>query len=330
MKPFRDRNPVIIGIVGTAVLAALILAAFRADQLPLVGGGDTYYANFSEIGALKTDNEVRVAGVSVGKVTDIELNGDHVEVEFRLDQRVDFGVNSKAKIKVKTLLGAEYLALQPDGGGQFPRGGTIPVSRTEAPYDVVEAFSQLSETTDQIDIPNLADALDAISEIAQETPEEFQGAIKGVSKLSANLAARDQQINDLLVNLKRVTSTINSRNDQLEDLFADAGVLFDAVSSRRDQIHELLVSTTETSKQLRALAKDTRADLKPTLDKLNKVTTMLRQNESSLDEALRVAPAFMRVFANALGTGPWFDTYLSGIPPNLGVADQLKKALGAS
>src|SRR5699024_6730649 len=192
-------------------------------------GGDTYYANFSEIGALQTDNEVRVAGVSVGKVTDIELNGDHVEVEFRLDQRVDFGVNSKAKIKVKTLLGAEYLALQPDGGGQFPRGGTIPVSRTEAPYDVVEACAQLSQTTDQTDLPDLADALDAISDSAQDTPEEVQGVIEGASKFSANLAARDQQINDLLVNLTRVTSTINPRNAKLEDLFADAGVLFDAI-----------------------------------------------------------------------------------------------------
>lgn len=330
MKPFRERNPVLIGVVGTMLIAAVVLAAFRADRLPLIGGGDIYHAEFAEIGGLKTDQEVRVAGVSVGRVTDIDLNGDHVDVDFRLDQGVDFGVNSSAAIKIRTLLGAEYLELQPEGGGQFPKDGTIPVSRTTPPYDVVEAFSELSETTDQIDIPDLSDALDAIGEIARDTPEEFRGAINGVSKLSENLAARDQEINDLLVNLKQVTSTINSRNDQLEDLFADASVLFDAVSSRREKIHELLVSTTRVSKELRALAKDTRADLKPTLDKLGKVTTMLRQNESSLDEALRVAPGFMRVFANALGSGPWFDTYLSGLPPNLGVAQQLKKALGIS
>lgn len=271
---------------------------------------------------------MRVAGVSVGEVSDIVLDGDHVNVKFRLDEGVDFGVNSKAAVKVRTLLGAEYLDLQPDGEGQFPSGGTIPVSRTTPPYDVIDAFSELSETTDQIDIPDLSEALDAISEIAHDTPEEFQGAIDGVSKLSENLAARDQEINDLLVNLKHVTSTINSRNDELEDLFADAGVLFDAVTDRREEVHELLVSTTEVSKELRTLAKETEADLKPTLDKLGKVTTLLRQNESSLDEALRVAPAFMRVFANALGTGPWFDTYLSGLPPNLGVAQQLKEALG--
>ena len=43
-KPFRERNPVIIGAISLAVIAALILAAFRAQDLPLIGGGDTYYA----------------------------------------------------------------------------------------------------------------------------------------------------------------------------------------------------------------------------------------------------------------------------------------------
>jgi phospholipid/cholesterol/gamma-HCH transport system substrate-binding protein len=45
--PFRARNPVIIGAVSLAVIAALILAAFRAQDLPLIGGGDTYYAAFT-------------------------------------------------------------------------------------------------------------------------------------------------------------------------------------------------------------------------------------------------------------------------------------------
>jgi phospholipid/cholesterol/gamma-HCH transport system substrate-binding protein len=66
--PFRERNPVVIGAISLAVLAALILLAFRADDLPLIGGGDTYYAAFSEAGGLKPNDEVRVAGVRVGKV----------------------------------------------------------------------------------------------------------------------------------------------------------------------------------------------------------------------------------------------------------------------
>lgn len=310
MKPFRERNPVTIGLIGIAVLALLMLGAFKADQLPIIGGGDTYYANFSEAGGLKSGQEVRVAGVSVGNVKDIELQGDHVRVKFLLDKGTHFGTETGAAIRVKTLLGSLYLALLPKGSGQLPKGSTIPVSRTIAPYDVVQAFSGLSETTDRIDVPQLSKALQAVSDLTENTPEDFRGAIKGVSDLSRNLAARDEQLNTLLTSLKKVSTVLNSRNAELETLFKNSDVLFRAVSARRDSIHTLLVSTTALSDELRGLVKDTRADVKPALAQLKTVTDMLNRNEGSLDEALRVMGPFQRVFANALGNGPWFDTYL--------------------
>lgn len=314
MKPFRERNPVIIGVIGFTGLALMLVGAFKADQLPLIGGGDTYYANFTEAGGLKVGQEVRVAGVSVGNVKEIELQGNHVHVRFVLDKGTDFGTESGAQIKVKTLLGAMFMALTPSGPGQLPKNSTIPVDRTIAAYDVVQAFSDLSETTGEINIPQLSESLDALSELSEDTPDEFRGAIKGVSSLSSNLAARDEQLNTLLVGLKKVTGVLNSRNEELETLFEDSDVLFQAIAARRESIHQLLVSTTSLSNQLRGLVKDTRADLKPALTQLNKVTTMLRRNEASLDEALRVMGPFDRVFANALGNGPWFDTFL-GVQP---------------
>ena len=328
MKPFRERNPVTIGLLGFALIATMILAAFRADELPLIGGGDAYYANFSEIGGLRPGDEVRIAGVAAGKVKSYELQGDHVRVEFTIDKGVGFGPESGAAIKVRTLLGAMYLGVTPVGSGQMKTGTTIPVDRTVAPYDVVDAFSDLAETTEAIDIPQLKEALDTLSGIAERTPEEFQGAIRGFSAVSSNLAARDEQINALLVGLKKVTAVLNSRDDELVTLFKDSDVLFRALSERRDSIHNLLVATVKFSVELRGLVKDTRADLKPTLDQLQEVVTVLRKNEASIDEGLRIFGPFLTVFGNALGNGPWFDTYVAGMPPNLGVADQLKDALG--
>lgn len=327
MKPFRERNPVIIGLIGLALIGAMMLGAFRADRLPIIGSGDVYHADFAEIGSLKAGNEVRIAGVPVGKVQGIELEGNKVRVTFKIDKGTDFGPETGADIRVRTLLGAEFLALTPKGDGQLKKGSTIPIDRTVAPYDVVQAFSDLSITTDQIDIPQLSQALDTLSEISTQTPEEFRGAIKGVSDLSRNLAARDDQINTLLVNLKKVSGVLNSRNDQLVTLFKDSDTLFQAISARRDSIHRLLVSTQTISAQLRGLVKDTRSDLLPALTQLDTVTTMLRKNEASLDEALRIYPAFTRVFTNALGTGPWFDTYLGGLTSLSGVGEQLSDAL---
>ena len=331
MKPFRERNPVIIGLIGLGVIVAMMLGAFRADRLPIIGSGDVYHAEFAEIGALKAGNEVRVAGVSVGKVQGIELDGNKVKVTFKIDKGTDFGTETGADIRIRTLLGAEFLALTPEGPGQLPKGATIPLKRTIAPYDVVQAFSDLSRTTDQLDIPQLSAALNTLGDISAQTPEEFRGAIKGVSDLSANLAARDEQINTLLVSLKKVSGVLNSRNDQLTTLFKDADVLFRAISARRDSIHRLLVSTQSISAQLRGLVKDTKSDLLPALQQLDTVTDMLRKNEASLDEALRVYPGFTTVFSNALGTGPWFDTYLGGLTSLSGLgenlADQLRKVL---
>jgi len=318
VKPFRERNPVIIGFIGLAIIACLMLASFRADRLPIIGSGDTYHAEFSEIGGLKDSSEVRIAGVSVGKVRKIELKGDRVLVTFKLDKGTDLGSETTADIRVRTLLGAEFLALDPQGAGELKKGATIPLARTDAPYNVVDAFSELSNTTSAIDTDQLADSLKVLADIAAKTPEEFEGAITGVSKLSQTLASRDDEINTLLVNLKKVTTTINSRDDQLVALFEDSDVLFKAISERRDAVHDLLVATQRISTQLRGLSADVREDLKPALKQLDVVTDMLVKNRESLDEALNRYPAFTRLFASALGTGPWFDTYLGGIPPNLG------------
>ena len=131
-KPFRERNPVVIGAISIATILLMLVAAFRAQDLPLIGGGDTYTAAFSEAGGLKVNDEVRIAGVRVGKVQSIELDGDHVKVTFRVKTDSAFGTETGAAIKVKTVLGAMYLALQPAGSGQLEEGDEIPVERTSS------------------------------------------------------------------------------------------------------------------------------------------------------------------------------------------------------
>ena len=313
--PFRERNPVIVGAVSLAVIAALILAAFRAEDLPLIGGGDTYYAAFSEAGGLKANDEVRVAGVRVGKVKSVDLAGDHVRVEFLVDSGVDFGTTTGAAIKVKTLLGAMYLALEPNGPGQLDEGAEIPQARTSSPYDVVQAFAGLAERSERIDTDQLAESLNTMAALTENTPEEFQAALRGMSDLSANIAARDAQLNTLLGNLRKVSGVLGDRRQDLITLMEDGDKLFRALAARRQSVHNLLVATSQLSQELTALVKSTRADLKPALDHLDNVVDVLRKNQENLDNSLRLMAPFYRVFASTLGTGPWFDTYIQNMPP---------------
>ena len=313
--PFRERNPVVVGAISLAVVAALILAAFNAPNQPLIGGGDVYYAAFKEAGGLKANDEVRIAGVRVGKVEKVELEGDHVKVTFRIEDPADFGKDTRADIKVKTLLGAMFLALEPAGSGQLSAGSEIPVSRTSSPYDVVKAFSGLAETSDRIDTDQLAQSLTTLADLTRNTPEEFRSALDGVSRLSTNIAAKNDQINTLLGNLQSVSEVLDARDQDIVGLMRDSDVLFRALVKRRDSVHRLLVSTTTLSTELTALVRQSRADLQPALAHLQSVVDVLNKNEDNIDNSLRLMAPFYRVFANTLGNGPWFDTYIQNMPP---------------
>jgi phospholipid/cholesterol/gamma-HCH transport system substrate-binding protein len=313
--PFRERNPVVVGAISLVVVLGLILLAFNAEKLPIIGGGTTYYADFSEAGGLVANDEVRIAGVRVGKVDSVSLDGDHVKVAFKIDNGAQFGTDTRAEIKVKTLLGAMYVALQPAGPGQLPSGTEIPVSRTQSPYDVVQAFSGLARTSAKIKTHRLARSLTTLADLTRNTPRSFRHALSGVSALSTDLAARNQQIGSLLQNLRTVSGTLNARDQDIVGLMRDSQVLFKALDARRTAIHNLLRSTSQLSVELTRLVRQSRGDLKPALTHLGNVVDVLNKDSDQIDQSLRLMAPFYRVFANTLGNGPWFDTYIQNIPP---------------
>ncbi len=208
-----------------------------------------------------------------------------------------------------------FLSLEPAGDGQMNEGSEIPVERTTSPFDVVEAFSGLAETSDEIDTDQLAESFTTLADLSRNTPEEFRAALQGVSALSANVAEKNEQIGELLGNLETVSGVLDERDEDIIKLMEDADVLFRALVQRRESIHQLLVSTSRLSKELTALVRQSRADLKPALTHLESVVRVLNKNEDNIDNSLRLMAPFYRVFANTLGNGPWFDTYIQNMPP---------------
>ncbi len=313
--PFRERNPVPIGAISIAVIIGLLVVAFKAQDMPLIGGGDTYHAAFSESGGLKPNDEVRIAGVRVGKVTGVELKGNQVIATFKVDTPSKFGTETAAAIKVKTLLGAMFISLEPAGSGQLKEDSTIPVSRTKSPYNVVQAFSGLADRAEKIDTDRLAESINTIADLTKDTPVAFQSTLRGLSRLSETVASRNDQINELLGNLDTVSGVLADRDEDIIALMKDSDVLMRALVARRAAVHQLLVSTSRFSSELTLLVQQTRADLKPALSNLQGVVNLLIKNQANLDESLRLMAPFYRVFANTLGTGPWFDTWISNLPP---------------
>ncbi|MEU1400983.1 MlaD family protein [Streptomyces sp. NPDC005728] len=313
MKPFRERNPVVVGAVGLTVLTLLAVAAFNADSLPLIGGGTTYSAAFSEAGGLRPGDEVRIAGVKVGKVEDVDLDGDHVKVTFKVKGSPAFGTDTGASIRVRTILGAKYLALHPEGPGQLKPADEIPIGRTVSAYDVVQAFSDLTTTSEEVDTDRLAQALDTISVTFQDSPAEVRASIKGLSRISRTVASRDKALRGLLGRANGVTEVLADHSKDFSALVKDGDKLFKEIGKRREAIHQLLKSSALLGVELSGLVDDNTKELGPALKNLKVFVKMLERNQASLDRSVRLLAPYVRVFTNTLGNGRWFDSYIQNM-----------------
>lgn len=324
MKPFRERNPVPIGLTAIVLMAMFAVLAFKAQDFPLFnGGGSIYKANFSEIANLRKDNEVRIAGVKVGKVTSTSLENDHVLVKFRVAKGTQLGRLTSASIRIKTLVGAEFLALDPEGEGKLNPSTAIPVTRTDPPFDVIPAFQDLATTVGGIDKPQLTKALDTLSDAFSSTPPNVKGALTGLSRLSRTVASRDDALRQLLQHARGVTDVLAARDTTLQQLLVDADKVVQVLQQRKETISALLRNTVSLSQQLSGLVADNRAALAPTLRSLQGVIQTLNDNAASISRTIQVLGPFVRVFSNTIGNGHWFDTVVSNLGPILPVGGLL-------
>ena len=311
--PFRERNPVPIGAAGLAILGLLLFLAFNASSLPFIGGGTSYSAAFTEAGGIRPDDDVRIAGVKVGKVTGVDLEDGHVRVDFTITEDASFGTRTGASIRMKTILGEKYVALDPQGGGQLEADSQIPVSRTVSSYDVINAFQDLTTTTERIDTGQLAQSLSVIATEFKDSPQYVRSTLDGLSRLSRTVASRDAELGSLLQRANSVTGLVRSRNQQVGTLIKDADLLMVELVKRRDDIRTLFRNTSALATQLTGLARDNRAQLKPALAELDKTLALLQKHDSDLQKTIRAMAPFTRVYANTLGTGRWFDTWVSNL-----------------
>jgi phospholipid/cholesterol/gamma-HCH transport system substrate-binding protein len=311
-KPISERNPIAVALVGIAVLVLVALLAFNADNLPIIGGGTTYTALFTEDAGLVPGNEVRVAGVTVGKVTGTALDGDYVKVWFRV-KGVWVGNDSTVSIEIKTLLGDKYLALDPLGTATQNPSDTIPSSRTTSPFDVTQAFQQLGSTINQLNTNELAQSLQSIANTFRGTPPYVHQALTGLSALSQTIASQDTQLATLFNGTRQITTDLATEDNNFRLLLGDGNLLLSELKERQQAIGALLQGTENLATQISGLVNDDDAHLGPTLTALNQVTNVLEQNQANLNEALKLAGPYYTLIGNALGNGRWFDVYLCGV-----------------
>ncbi|WP_072690629.1 MCE family protein [Rhodococcus marinonascens] len=313
----RRRSPAVAGALGIFVVLLVTVSAFFLDSLPIIGAGSTYHAQFAEAAGLKPNNEVRIAGVKVGKVTSVDLDGDRVDVAFKVSDAW-VGNETSASIQIKTILGQKYLALEPRGSKTLNPRDVIPLDRTTSPYDVIEAFSSTAETIGDIDSDQLAESLATLSQAFEGTPAEIRASLDGVSRLSHTIASRDQELRKLFDATSTTTTILADRDAEFNRLISDAGLLLGELNSRQQSISQLLTGTQRLSQQLTGLVRENEAAIGPALEQLNGVVEILKANNENLDQATKLYEPFIRLYTNVVGNGRWFDqAVVNVLPPSI-------------
>jgi len=225
------------------------------------------------------------------------------------------GNQTTAAIKIKTLLGDKFLALNPRGGQPQDPATPIPLSRTSSPYDVTQAFNGLGQEVSQINTVQLGRSLQTLSEAFSGTPPYTRAALRGLASVSQAIASRDNELAGLLQGAKNVTGALAGEDARFAKLLGDGNLLLAELRQRQAAIHALLTGTEALAVQLSGLVSDNQAALGPALAALDQVTAVLQRNQANLKKALALAGPYYRLLGNALGNGRWFDSYLCGIVP---------------
>jgi phospholipid/cholesterol/gamma-HCH transport system substrate-binding protein len=308
--PLRARNSMIVGLVGTALLVGALAGVILLPRLSFISSNRSYSADFAQAAGLSSGNDVRVAGIPVGTVTSVKLDGDLIKVGFQVPKSTHLGSLTSASIEVATLLGTKYVELTPAGPGDLSTSTPIPVSRTKVPFDLADVTNNLSRTVGGLDVPKIRAALKTVTKTFSYTPSVTRATLKGLSGIAKVVTERQSEFEKLLVSTRQVTQTLAAQRGSLDALFLDADQVLRTVNQRRVIIHQLLVDSATLGRELSRLIDHNSAILGPLLDRLHVVTQLLHKDDHLLAHAVDLLAPASRGLVNATGNGPYIDVNL--------------------
>jgi phospholipid/cholesterol/gamma-HCH transport system substrate-binding protein len=313
MKSFSERSPLIIGALGVGLSATATLLAVSPPQLPFLSSKHDATAYFAEAGGLLVGAPVQVCGMEVGNVTDIKLDGARVRVDFNVDSDIRLGEQTEAAIKTKSVLGAKTLAVTPRGDGNL--SGTIPLERTTSPYQLPEVLGELSRTISGLDTDQVSKSLSTLADTFSQTPQGVRDAVDGAARLAETINRRDTHLRNLLGNANKVSGVLADHSQQIADLVANTDAVLAELRTQSDALDQLSGNISSLSKQLVGLVSDNLAQMKPALDKLNGVLTILDNRKQRIQESLKLLNQFAMSLGESASSGPFFKVYFANLLP---------------
>jgi phospholipid/cholesterol/gamma-HCH transport system substrate-binding protein len=299
--------------MGILILVIVIGVGQSFASVPMLFATPTYYAQFSDTGGLNKGDKVRIAGVDVGKVRTMEIEGDKVRIGYSLDG-TQIGTDSRAAIRTDTILGRRNIEIEPRGETALKANGTLPLGQTTTPYQIYDAFFDVTEASSGWDTQTVKRSLNVLSETIDQTYPHLSAALDGVARFSETIGKRDDQIKQLLANANKIAGILGSRSEKINALLVNAQSLLGAINERQYAVSVLLEQVGAFSEQVKGFIDDN-PNLNKVLEQLRVVSDVLTERRFDLMDTLTTVASFVASLGEAVASGPYFKVMLVNLLP---------------
>jgi virulence factor Mce-like protein len=300
----------LVTVLASYVLISTITNAGYGEQLD-------YRAEFNDAAGLVEGDEVRIAGVRVGQVTEIGLTDATeepvAEVEFQVDADVPLPSGVEAKIRYRNLVGQRYIALtegEGAAGRTLAEGALIPLSRTTPALDLTTLFGGFRPLLQALSPEDVNRVSYEIIQVFQGEAGTVQSLLRHVASLTDSLADKDAVIGSVIENLTTVMSTVAARDQQLSDLIVDLQEFVTGLAADREAIFDSLQTIDTLAVTTSDLLERARPPLEADVEALDDLAGNLADSGDVVEEFLRLAPAKIDLITRTAVNGSWFNFFL--------------------
>lgn len=281
-------------------------------------------AEFVEATGVVKGDDVRIAGVKVGSVQDVEIKDrTRALVTFSVSENASVTSDTHATIRYRNLVGQRYISLSQEGQGgeRLDDGETIPVARTSPALDLTVLFNGFKPLFQALSPQDLNQLSYELIQVFQGEGGTLEGLLGHTASVTSTLADRDQVIGDLLDNLNQVLVTVGNRDEQLSDLIVSLRQLVGGLTEDRQEILNSLDSISDLSVETAGLLKGIRAPLVNDVKQLRTFAGNLARGRGELDRAMQVLPIKLNKVGRTAIYGSWFNFYLCNFQGTVQIAN---------
>lgn len=272
-----------------AATSAALLVLLLGTMLDAVPGDTTSYsAVFSNVSGLRVGDDVRVAGVRVGRVESIEVAGREARVGFAVEDGGYVREATSMVMRYQNLLGQRYLALEQadTSAPELEPGGEIPLGRTSPGFDLtalLNGFRPLFDVLDPAEVNQLATSLVQVLQGESGTVEQL---LQRTASVTSFLADRDEVLDRVLDGLTPVLQDVAAQDDELRGTLRELRGLMEGLARDRRAIGASIDGVGRLIGSTEALVSDVRPPLAAATDRFRASAELLARERGSLTEAL--------------------------------------------